>query len=473
MKTPPSAIDLEKNVIGAILIEKDAIIDIAESLRPEMFYDEKHQIIFRHCIKLFIENSPIDISIVAESLRRSNELEKVGGPFGLTELTDTVVSSANIVYHTLIIKQKYIAREEIKNSQKIIEACYDPAKDVFEIMGEAYVRRDELMQQIFNKTEKSFSTLVQETVKGIQTNQSAPNKELNGIRSGFDLVDKITGGWQKTDLIILAARPAMGKTSNALTMAINAAKNGHSVGFFSLEMSEMQITKKAISICTDISFKSVKNDNLNTEDWSVLNTSFDDISSLPIHIDDTAGMTITEIVTKAKRMKHKYNIEFIIIDYLQLIESSGQSRNQTRDQVVGYHSRTLKALAKELDLPVLALSQLNRAVDTRPDHKPVLSDLRESGSIEQDADIVVFITRPEYYGKTETEIGDSTDGLAYFIIAKHRNGSTDEIHLRFNKRTTGFTDYHDSNDNDFLPLARASQNRTSRNNDLNHLQDIF
>lgn len=441
MRKLPSAVDLEQNIIGAILLEKEAINDVADILIPEMFFDDNCRTIYEHCRKLSLANKPIDLSTVMQSLIKSNELEKVGGAYGLTGITDRVTSSANIEYHARIVVQEYVKRKEIKNSTEIIEACFDPTKDMFDVMEKAYIARDEVMQQISSKKEKKFSKLLNEVVMEIDKNQSSPNKGLNGITSGFKDLDSITGGWQKTDLIILAARPAMGKTSNALTMALNAAKAGHAIAFFSLEMGDKQIAKKAISILTSIPFQTVKDDNLNPEDWSLLNSRINHLMSLPIYLDDTPGMTISEISAKAKRMKQKYKIDMIIVDYLQFISSSEKTKNQTRDQEVGYYSRTLKNLAKELDIPVIALAQLNRAVDTRADKEPVLSDLRESGSIEQDADIVTFLTRPEYYGIKETDLGKSTDGLAELIIAKHRNGRCDKISLKFDKRTTGFRDY--------------------------------
>lgn len=461
MKKLPSAIELEQNIIGAILLERDAINEVADVLTPEMFYEEKHRIIYEHCLKMSMANDPIDITTISNSLKSTNELEKIGGAMSLVDITIDIVSSANIEYYTKIVMQEYVKRKEIKNSTEIIDACFDDTKDMFEIMEKAYIARDEVMQQISRKKEKAFPQLLKEVIRDIERNQATPNKGLNGITSGFADLDSITGGWQKTDLIILAARPAMGKTSNALTMAINAAKAGHPVAFFSLEMADKQIAKKAISIFTDIPFQVLKNDRLTPEDWSVLNSRINDLTSLPLYIDDTPSMTITEISAKAKRMKQKYKIEMIVVDYLQFISSSGKTKNQNRDQEVGYYSRTLKNLAKELDVPVIALAQLNRAVDTRADHEPVLSDLRESGSIEQDADIVTFLTRPEYYGTKTTELGKSTDGLADFIIAKHRNGKCDKLSLRFNKSTTGFSDYSETSDFPFnnpgVIIRRPSQ----------------
>lgn len=462
-KLPPQAIDLEEAVLGAILQERDALSEIADILKPEMFYHEANQKIFEICEKLMIEGEPIDLLTVMSALRSVGSLEMVGGGFYLTGLTDRVVSSANIEFHARIIAQKYVQRELIRQSSQIIESCYMDTEDVFDIMSSADFTRDELLTQISSKKEQSNSEVFTDAITSIQKYQEAGDQALTGVPSGFTKLDALTGGWQNSDLIILAARPAMGKTSMAVTMGINAAKAGLPVAVFSLEMASRQLVNKEISIVSGVPFGRVHKKSLNPEDWAQINSMSREIAALPIHWDDTPGITITELCAKAKRMKRKHGIKMLIVDYLQLIQVGGKMGSRSREQEVGHISRTLKGLAKELDIPVIALSQLSRAVESRPQsqRRPMLSDLRESGSIEQDADIVTFLYRPEYYDIHETEAGTSTDGLAEVIIAKHRNGECEEIEIKFDKVTTGFKDWDDpffkSDDNAFsnMPMSQS------------------
>lgn len=436
LKKEPQAIDLEEVVLGAVLIDKEALVDILEILRPEMFHADANRLVYEAILTLSLENKPIDLLTVSQALKASGNADKVGGAYYLTQLADRVVSAANIEYHARIISEMYIKRELIRNASGVVSRCYDDSTDVFELLSEMNMNLDAATEKIVSKKEVSNAALLEETMGKIKV--EAENKGLVGIPSGLGLIDGVTGGWQPTDLVIIAARPGMGKTSIAISMAINAAKNGHPVGFFSLEMSSSQIMKKVISIEAKVPFSSLRHAKLSAEDWSQIQYMAGYIANMPIFWDDTPGMTITEIVAKAKRMKRKHGIEMIVVDYLQFIGSSSRSKHQTRDQEVGYFSRTLKNLAKELDVPVIALAQLSRAAESRPDKRPLLSDLRESGSIEQDADIVNFLYRPEYYGIETNEVGESTDGLAEFIIAKHRNGRCDKVIVEFNKRTTGF-----------------------------------
>ncbi|WP_262247000.1 replicative DNA helicase [Parapedobacter soli] len=442
-RIPPQAVDLEEAVLGAILLEKDAMMEIADILSPKMFYVEANQLIFEQCARLSLDGEPIDLLTVTAALRTSGNLEKVGGAYYLTGLSDRVVSSANIEYHARIVAQKYVQRELIRQSIQIIEACYDDTEDVFETMAAADFSRDELLTQITSRKEASNVEVVGEALEDIRRYQQSPTKNLTGVPSGFTKLDELTGGWQPSDLIILAARPAMGKTSNALTMAINAASAGNPVAVFSLEMTSKQLAAKEISIVSGVPFGRIRNKHLGPEDWAQVEHHMSTISALPIHWDDTAGISITELCAKAKRLKRKEGIRMVIVDYLQLITTGARGKNGNREQEVGFVSRTLKGLAKELDIPVIALSQLSRAVESRPGNskRPMLSDLRESGSIEQDADIVMFLYRPEYYDIHEDESGLSTDGLAEIIVAKHRNGACDDIQVRFDKNTTGFTDW--------------------------------
>lgn len=438
LKTEPQAIDLEEAVLGAILIDKEALVDIMDILRPEMFYGDANRLVYEAILTLSMECKPVDLLTVMQALKASGNAEKAGGAYYLTQLADRVVSAGNIEYHARIISEMYVKRELIRNASSVVSKCYDETADVFELLSEMNMNLDAATEKIATKKEITNASLLDETMGKIKV--EAQQKGLVGVPSGLDLIDEITGGWQPTDLIIIAARPGMGKTSLAISMAINAAKSNHPVGFFSLEMSSSQIMKKVISIESEVPFASLRHAKLTPEDWSQMQYKAGEISRLPIYWDDTPGMTITEIAAKAKRMKRKYGIKMIVVDYLQFIGSPLKSKHQTRDQEVGHFSRTLKNLAKELGVPVIALAQLSRAAEARPDKRPLLSDLRESGSIEQDADIVNFLYRPEYYGIEATEVGECTDGLAEFIIAKHRNGRCDKVIIEFNKKTTGFID---------------------------------
>lgn len=441
-KLPPQAVDLEEAVLGAIMSEKDAIMEIADIIHAEMFYVEANRMIFQECAKLSLEGSPIDLLTVTAALRASGNLEKVGGVLYLTQIVDRVVSSSNIEYHARIVAQKYIQRELIKQSSKIIDSCYTENEDVFDIMSSADFHRDELLGQISTRKEQQNFEVMNELLREITISLENGEKDVSGVPSGIKALDKVVGGWQNSDLIILAARPAMGKTSFALTMAINAALGGFPVAVFSLEMSSKQLAAKELSIISQVPFWKIRKRKLDDHELQRIHSNVGGSAQVPIHWDDTPGISITELCAKAKRMKRKHGIKMIVIDYLQLI-TTGKSVKGSREQEVGFISRTLKGLAKELDIPVIALSQLSRAVESRPANqkRPLLSDLRESGSIEQDADIVTFLYRPEYYGITETEDGGSTNGLAELIIAKHRNGECEDIPMRFDKETTGFQDW--------------------------------
>lgn len=448
-KLPPQAKDLEEAVLGAVLTERNALTDILDILRPEMFYVEANQIIFEACMRLSMESGPIDLLSVANELRNSGELEAVGGAHYLTTISDRVVSSANIEYHARIVAEMYVKRELIKQCSKTIQDCYNDTEDIFDIISATDMHRDEMLNKVTTNKEISNLEAVEAVFEHMQKMQLNPVKGLSGIPSGFPSLDRITGGWQKSDLVILAARPAMGKTSLALQMAINAAEIGNPVAVFSIEMAYSQLIKKTLSIQSEVPYERIHKNKFYPEDWAALTHFKPIVANLPIQWDDTPSINITELVAKAKRMKRKHDIQMIIIDYLQII-TTPRVFGRNREQEISYISRSLKALAKELDIPVIALSQLSRAVEQRPSKRPMLSDLRESGSIEQDADIVTFLYRPEYYQINEDENGYSTAGLAEFMIAKHRNGETGDVKLRFLPSTTGFKDYDDYG---FMPVG--------------------
>ncbi|WP_313671990.1 replicative DNA helicase [Sphingobacterium multivorum] len=444
-KLPPQAVDLEEAILGACISETNAFMFIADILRPEMFYRESHQIIFKACQEISVSGSPLDLMTLMAKLRKDGNFERVGGIYFLTGLTDRVVSSVNMEYHSRIIAQKFMQRELIKVSHDTIDKCYDETNDIFDILSSYETKRDDLVNHVTTKKEVKQADALEELFSEMIRKADLGIQDVTGVNTGFQNINEATGGWQCSDLIIIAARPAMGKTAFVLKQAVNAAKSGKPVAIFSLEMSKSQLLERMISFETEIDLTKIKKLNLADHEWHKLHSRKDQLKSLPIHWDDTPGLTLVELSAKAKRMKRLYGVEMIVIDYLQLISVPGKSRLDEISTI----SRGLKILAKELNIPVLALSQLSRAVESRPGNskRPMLSDLRESGSIEQDADIVGFLYRPEYYGITEDEEGRSTAGIAEFIIAKNRNGSVTTCEMGFVGRTTNFKELED----DFQP----------------------
>jgi replicative DNA helicase len=441
---PPQAQDLEEAVLGAILLESSAIDTIADVLKSEMFYSLPNQQIFEAIIKLYNSSRPIDIMTVAHELKQTGKLESSGGNYAVAQLTNRVASSANIEYHARIIAQKFVQRELIKSSTDTIQACYSDESDIFDTLSKCDLIRDEMLNKITVKKETTNADLLYSTL--LELEKVSDNGEgITGVSSGIAAIDKITGGWQNSDLIIIAARPSMGKSSFVLSIALNAALYSKvPVAFFSLEMSNQQLMLKQMSINTGIALHKFRKRQLTDLDFQKIHFQADEISETKVFWDDTPGISVTELRAKCRKLKRREKIGLIVIDYLQLM-TSGEKRGATnREQEISLISRSLKGLAKEINVPVLALSQLSRAVESRPGingKKPILSDLRESGAIEQDADIVSFIYRPEYYGIDETESGLSTEGLAELIIAKHRNGAVDDVLMHFDKETTAFSDF--------------------------------
>lgn len=432
-KIPPQAIDLEEVVLGAMMIDKKGVDTIIDILQPEVFYREAHQHIYTAIFKLFENSEPIDLLTVSAQLKRDGNLDIVGGEFYLIQLTQKVSSSAHIEFHARIILQKYIQRSLIKISNEIIEESYDESTDVFDLLDTAESKLYEVTQGNIKRSSETAQNLVLQAKKKIQ---EIANKEgLSGVPSGFERVDKLTSGWQPSDLIIIAARPGMGKTALTLSMARNmAVQYNIPVAFFSLEMSSVQLITRLISSETGLSSEKLRTGNLQKHEWEQLNVKVKDLEKAPLFIDDTPSLSIFDLRAKARRLSSQHGIKLIVIDYLQLMTAGGSQKGGNREQEISTISRNLKALAKELNVPVIALSQLSRAVETRGGSKrPLLSDLRESGAIEQDADIVSFIYRPEYYKIMEWDDEDRspTEGQAEFIVAKHRNGGLDEIRLRF------------------------------------------
>lgn len=434
-KLPPQAIDLEEAVLGACLLEKTAITEVSGIITAESFYKEENQKIFAAIISLYQKNNPADILTVVEFLKNSGELDVVGGPYYISTLTSRVSSTAHCEYHALLIQQKYIAREMIRLSSQTIHDAYDDTTDIFELLDRT--EREIMSVGSFqsNKTIVDINTATARRIKEIEAINNRKG-ELTGVPSGFTSIDRLTNGWQKPDLVIIAARPGMGKTALALSMAIGAAQLNRHVAFFSLEMSEGQITDRKISLQTGIPLYKLKKGGLTDADFNQMLSQRD----LPIYIDDTPALSILDLRRRARKLKTEKKIELIIVDYLQLMTvGASDIKLGNREQEISLISRSLKALAKELDMPIIALSQLSREVEKRGNKKPILADLRESGAIEQDADMVCFIHNPSYYDKDNPEY----KGYAVFIIEKHRNGALDEIKLKWEDYLTKFSDWSD------------------------------
>jgi len=432
-KLPPQSVDLEEVVIGAMMIDKKGVDEVIDILHPDVFYKDAHKYIFEAIFKLFENSEPVDLLTVSSQLKKDGKLEVSGGDYYLIQLTQKVSSSAHIEFHARIILQKYIQRSLIKISSEIIEDSYDESTDVFDLLDKAESKLYEVTQGNIKRSSETAQSLVIQAKKRIE---DISNKEgLSGIPSGFEKLDQLTSGWQPSDLIIVAARPGMGKTALTLSMARNIAVGQNiPVAFFSCEMSSVQLITRLISSETGLSSEKLRTGNLETHEWEQLNVKVKGLEKAPLFIDDTPSLSIFDLRAKARRLASQHGIKLIVIDYLQLMTAGGSQKGGNREQEISTISRNLKALAKELNIPVIALSQLSRAVETRGGSKrPLLSDLRESGAIEQDADIVSFIYRPEYYkiDEWDDEEQTPTDGQAEFIIAKHRNGGLENIRLKF------------------------------------------
>ena len=434
-KLPPQAKELEEAVLGAIMLEKSAFDAVVEILKPECFYVESHQRIFRAMQGLATKSMPIDLLTVVEELRTREELDITGGPYFVTKLTNAVVSAANIEAHSRIILQKFIQRELIRISGEIIGDAYEDATDVFDLLDEAESKLFEITNNHLRKNFDSIDTVLVKTIQRIEDMRNR-HEDITGVPTGFASLDRVTYGWQPTDLIILAARPSVGKTAFALNLARNAALHAGKptpIAFFSLEMSAGQLVQRILSAESEIWLEKISRGKMEEHEMQQLyKKGIQRLSTAPIFIDDTAALNIFELRAKCRRLKNKHNVGLIIIDYLQLMSGTGENRNSNREQEISRISRDLKGLAKELQVPIVALSQLSREVAKRKEGNkmPQLSDLRESGAIEQDADVVMFLYRPEYYDITANEFGESNKGETHVRIAKHRNGSLETIKLR-------------------------------------------
>ncbi|MFT4602192.1 MAG: replicative DNA helicase [Arenicella sp.] len=436
-KLPPQAVDVEEAVLGAMLLEKNAVNDAIDILHADSFYKIEHQKIFAVILELFGNSENIDILSVTEKLRKHGDLQLVGGPGYIASLTNKVASAAHVEYHARIISEKYILRSLIEVSSEVIKSAYDETKDVFNVLNEAEDGLFKIAEGNLKKGYSNVKDLILEATEEIEA--ASKNKDgVSGVPTGFTDLDRLTAGFQKSDMIVLAARPGMGKTAFVLSMARNTAVQfNQGVAIFSLEMSNVQLTKRLMAMETGISSEKFRKGFSDEADWDTLHSKISGLAEAPIFIDDTPGLSIFELRAKCRRLKMQHDIQMVIIDYLQLMTAGIKGGN--REQEISTISRSIKEIAKELSIPIIALSQLSRSVETRGgDKRPMLSDLRESGAIEQDADMVCFIYRPEYYGLIEDENGMPTDGVGEIIVAKHRNGSLDTVRLKFIKELTRF-----------------------------------
>ena len=458
-KIPPQALELEEAVLGAMLIDKKGVDEVIDILQPDAFYKTSHQLIFEAIYQLFQDSQPIDLLTVSSELRKKGKLEAVGGEFYLVQLSQRVASSAHIEFHARIILQKFIQRSLIRISNEIIESAYKESTDVFDLLDEAESKLYDVTQGNIKKSSETAQNLVLEAKKKIE--EISKRDGLSGVSTGFEKLDKLTSGWQPSDLIIIAARPGMGKTALTLSMARNIAVGKQiPVAFFSLEMSSVQLITRLISSETGLSSEKLRTGKLADHEWQQLNVKVTDLEKAPLFIDDTPSLSIFDLRAKARRLSSQHGIKLIVVDYLQLMTAGASTKTGNREQEISTISRNLKALAKELNIPVIALSQLSRAVETRGGTKrPMLSDLRESGAIEQDADIVSFIYRPEYYNIDEWDDDERTpsQGQAEFIVAKHRNGGLDNIRLKFLGHLGKFEDL-DSFDSPFEFQSKMNPN---------------
>jgi replicative DNA helicase len=438
-KLPPQAIEVEEAVLGALMLERDAYVTVADLLDTSSFYKEEHQKIFEAIKELSSNEKPVDLLMVTQELKDREQLEEIGGPGYITQLTRRVASAAHLEFHARIIAQKYIQRELIRVSSEIQAKSYDDSMDVDDLIDFSESSLFQVAERNIKKETVPIKPVLNEAI--LQIEKARHQKDgLSGVPSGFTALDRITSGWQKTDLVIVAARPSMGKTAFVLSMARNmAVEHNRATAIFSLEMSSIQLVNRLIAAETELGNDKLKTGRLENYEWEHLNRKISSLEKAPIFIDDTPALSIFEFRAKCRRLKMQHDIQVVIVDYLQLMTAGSDNRG-SREQEVSTISRSLKAIAKELNIPILALSQLNRSVESREGKRPQLSDLRESGAIEQDADIVTFIHRPEYYGITEDDSGNSLIGVAEIIIAKHRNGATGDVHLAFKKELAKFSD---------------------------------
>lgn len=443
----PQAPEVEKAVLGALMIDKDAYLEVCDKLRPESFYEPRNQMVYEAIQKLSTDENPVDMLTVVDMLGKMGYLEEVGGPAYIADLSSKVATSANIEYHVNVISEKYLSRQMINYINVVGRKTFDETYDINDVIQEADAMLTELTQKNMKKDYSALGPIIGKAVDAVKI-AHANTGGITGIASGLYKLDDMTCGWQKSDLVIIAGRPAMGKTAFALSLAKNiAADQNIPMAFFSLEMSDVQLANRLMSNACEIDGIKLLNGQLDGEDWNRLDKNIRVLTDAPLYVDDTEGISVLELRTKARRLKKEHGIQLIMVDYLQLMNASGMRFN-SRQEEVSLISRSLKGLAKELEIPVLALSQLNRGLMAREGvegKRPQLSDLRESGAIEQDADMVIFLHRPEYYGIYQSEDGTKDyHGKAEVIIAKHRKGATGIVLMDFKGKYTRFENPEDN-----------------------------
>ena len=445
----PSSLEIEKCVLGAIILERDAILDVINILNIDSFYFYSNQEVYRAILNLFEQRLPIDLRTVIDQLKKNGVLEKIGGEDYVVSLIERMVSGANIEYHAFLIIEYAIKREIINMSRELLRQAFDPTVDVFNLINSAEQKILDVSTKNVKRNYSDLGTLLAETISVIELKKEKKGGVI-GIPSGFSSLDLLTSGWQKSDLIIIAARPAMGKTAFILSLVRNAAVDYNvPVALFSLEMSSTQLVSRLIAIESDLNATKIIKGTLESYEWIQLKDKTRNIAKAPIYIDDTPALSIYELIAKCKKLKMKHDIQLVAIDYLQLLTAGSINGKGpfNRENEISFISRSLKCLAKELDIPIITLSQLSRAVEQRQgDKRPMLSDLRESGAIEQDADIVMFLYRPEYYNLFSDNDDSNARGLTEVIVSKHRNGPLDTAFVRFISRSVKFVDIPNNNE---------------------------
>lgn len=433
---PPHSTEAEVAVLGAVMVDRDAASKAMEVLDADCFYHEKHQIIFKAMIELFNRSVSIDLITLNNELSRTGELERVGGMYTLTDLSVRAVTSANIEHHARIVLERYLKRQLIGVARDIIGDCYDDTTDALDEVDRAEQRIFEVAERRLKRSYTGMKKLTRDAIDKIFHLAQGDNDGVTGVPTGFNGLDSMLSGLQPSDLIILAARPSMGKTAFALSIAREASRRGKAVGIFSLEMSAQQLVLRLISADAEVNLQSLRSGRLTQREMNDIVAKIDKLMSAPMYIDDSAALSPVEFRAKCRRMKIEHKIDLVIVDYLQLMHAP---KAESREREISAISHTLKQVAKELNIPVLALSQLNRGLEARADKRPMLSDLRESGSIEQDADVVMFVHRPEYYKIEKFEDGTTTENIAEIIVGKQRNGPVGDTRLFYNKDLARFS----------------------------------
>jgi replicative DNA helicase len=477
-RIPPQAIDLEQVVLGAMMLEKSAVDDTIDILSENSFYDPKHQYIYKAIRTLFAATSPVDLVTVTDRLSKSGELSAAGGAGYISQLTNRVGSTANVQYHARIIAEKFIKRELIRVSNEVIKNAFDDTVDVFELLNGAERDLFQIGDGNMSKQVDVMSNVVRNAIEEIEVARKNADG-ISGIPSGFVEIDQVTAGWQRSDMIVIAARPGMGKTAFVLSAARNTALKGYGVAIFSLEMSSVQLVKRLIAGESRINSEKLRKGDLADHEFQQLHSRIQKLAAAPIYIDDTAAISIFDFRAKCRRLKAQYDIQLVIIDYLQLMSAKDGKNSGNREQEISMISRSIKEIAKELNIPIIALSQLSRSVEQRSDKKPILSDLRESGAIEQDADIVSFLYRPSYYKILKYDDGTSTHGIGEFLIEKHRNGKTAAVRLRFEDEFARFSNLSEPNqfletgNNESLMRFNQESNTVTIQSKMNQNNDDF